>query len=83
MPATVQVYTSLMDAFLKEGGSEATDMVFRTFQEMQDAGVAPTAVTYGCLLLACGRGGRVDDAFQLYQRACDEVPPSATGAWIA
>jgi pentatricopeptide repeat protein len=62
-----------MDAFLKQGGLEAPEMVFHTFQEMQDAGVAPTAVTYGCLLLACGRERRVDYAFELYQRACDEM----------
>ena len=73
MPATVQVYTSLMDAFLKQGGLGAPELVFHTFQEMLDAGVAPSAVTYGCMLLACRRERRVDYAFELYQRACDEV----------
>lgn len=73
MPATVQVFTSLMDAFLKHGGADAADMVFQIFQEMQEAGVAPSAVTYGCLLLACGKQRKVDTAFELYQRACDEV----------
>lgn len=78
MPATVQVFTSLMDAFLKHGGADSADMVFQIFQEMQEAGVAPSAVTYGCLLLACGKQRKVDTAFELYQRACDEVCWSTT-----
>ncbi len=69
----VQTYTSLMDAFLKHGGPQAADMVFRLFDEMRAAGIAPSAVTYGCLLLACRLQRRVDLAFSLYQQACDEV----------
>ncbi len=69
----VQSYTSLMDAFLKDGGSQAADMVFQLFDEMRAAGIAPSAVTYGCLLLACRLQARVDLAFSLYQQACDEV----------
>ena len=69
----VQTYTSLMDAFLKDGGPRAADMVLRLFDEMRAAGIAPSAVTYGCLLLACRLQRRVDLAFSLYQQACDEA----------
>lgn len=40
---------------------------------MRAAGLAPSAVTYGCLLAACERGGDVERAFALYKQACDEV----------
>ncbi len=49
----------------------------QVFEQMQERGVAPTAVTYGCLLVACERLGDVDRAFALYKRACDAgIPPS-------
>ena len=75
----VMTYTSLMDAFLKKGGSQAADMVFSLFDEMRAAGIAPSAVTYGCLLLACRLQRRVDLAFSLYQQACDEARSAAVG----
>ena len=77
MAVNVQTYTSMMDAFLKDGGPQAADMVFSLFDEMQAANIAPTAVTYGCLLLACRLQRRVDLAFSLYQQACDEVLSAA------
>lgn len=40
---------------------------------MRGEQLAPTAVTYGCLLAACERRGDVTRAFQLYKQACDEV----------
>jgi pentatricopeptide repeat protein len=40
---------------------------------MRAEGLAPSAVTYGCLLAACERTGDVSRAFQLYQQACAEV----------
>ena len=43
----------------------------QVFEEMQQEGVAPTAVTYGCLLVACEQLGAVDRAFQLYKQACE------------
>jgi pentatricopeptide repeat protein len=46
---------------------------FGLLDELRRAGLAPSAVTYGCLLAACERSGQVDRAFRLYQRACDEV----------
>ena len=73
MAVNAKTYTSLMDAFLKDGGSQAADVVFQLFDEMRAAGIAPSAVTYGCLLLACRLQRRVDLAFSLYQQACDEV----------
>ena len=52
-------------------------MHVQVFEEMQERGVAPTAVTYGCLLVACERTGDVDRAFALYKHACDAgIPPS-------
>jgi pentatricopeptide repeat protein len=44
---------------------------------MRAEGLAPSAVTYGCLLAACERTGDVSRAFQLYQQACAEVGVSA------
>ena len=38
---------------------------------MQEESVAPTAVTYGCLLVACEHLGDVERAFRLYKQACD------------
>lgn len=38
---------------------------------MQQENVAPTAVTYGCLLVACEQLGDVERAFRLYKQACD------------
>jgi len=47
------------------------------FEEMQHDGVAPTEVTYGCLLVACERLGDVERAFQLYKQACERgIVPS-------
>ena len=40
---------------------------------MQHAGVAPTAVTYSCLLQACGVVQDVERALSLYQEACSAV----------
>ncbi len=43
----------------------------QVFEEMQQEGVEPTAVTYGCLLVACEQLGDVERAFQLYKQACE------------
>lgn len=43
----------------------------QVFEEMQEQGITPTAVTYGCLLNACERLGQVDQAFDLYREACE------------
>ena len=49
----------------------------QVFEEMQARGLAPTAVTYGCLLVACQKLGDVDRAFALYKRASEAgIPPS-------
>jgi pentatricopeptide repeat protein len=43
----------------------------QVFEEMQEQGIMPTAVTYGCLLVACEHLGEVDRAFDLYREACE------------
>lgn len=48
-------------------------LAFDLLDRMRAEGLAPSAVTYGCLLSACARRGDVGRAFQLYQQACDEV----------
>ena len=48
-------------------------LAFELFDEMRREGLAPSAVTYGCLLAACETSGGVDLALRLYQQACDEV----------
>ena len=44
----------------------------QVFEEMKAAGnLAPTATTYGCLLMVCARQGDVEKAFHLYEEAYD------------
>lgn len=50
-------------------------LAFDLFDQMRADGLAPNAVTYGCLLAACERAGEVDLGFELYKQACDEVGP--------
>ena len=40
------------------------------FGEMQACGIAPTAVTYGCLLAACQQLADADKAFDVYRQSC-------------
>ncbi|KAL4535973.1 hypothetical protein Ndes2526A_g05528 [Nannochloris sp. 'desiccata'] len=71
------MYTSFIDALVTSGEPSSLESAFKTVVEMKEKGVAPTAVTYGCLLNACDKLGDVSRAFQVYQEACDEgVPPS-------
>lgn len=51
-------------------------LAFDLFDQMRAQGLAPSAVTYGCLLSACERSGNVDLGFELYKQACDEVGKS-------
>lgn len=69
----VPIYTSLMDACVKDGSPASVDLAFKLLERMRREGLQPSAVTYGCLLVACERRRDVDRAFQLYQDACDEV----------
>lgn len=48
-------------------------LAFDLFDQMRAQGLAPSAITYGCLLSACERSGNVDLGFELYKQACDEV----------
>lgn len=48
-------------------------LAFELLGQMRGEGLAPSAVTYGCLLAACERSGDVERAFALYKQACDEV----------
>ena len=49
-PANAFTYTALIDAQVKGFDPDAA---FETFERMKRAGVAPTVVTFGCLLNAC------------------------------
>ena len=49
-PANAFTYTALIDAQVK---GHDPDAAFATFERMKRAGVAPTVVTFGCLLNAC------------------------------
>jgi len=49
-PANAFTYTALIDAQVK---GRDPDAAFATFERMKSAGVAPTVVTFGCLLNAC------------------------------
>ncbi|CAL8466875.1 g6411 [Coccomyxa elongata] len=68
---TVEAYTSLMDACVKANTPDSLAQAFQVFDDMQQESVAPTAVTYGCLLVACEQLGDVERAFRLYKQACD------------
>jgi pentatricopeptide repeat protein len=71
------MYTSFIDALVTSGEFSSLENAFNMVVEMKKKGVAPTAVTYGCLLNACDKLGDVSRAFEVYQEACDEgVPPS-------
>lgn len=67
--APVEVYTALMDACVKEGSLEYLNQAYGLLEAMQQEGLKPTAVTYGCLLVACWQSGDVDRAFSLYREA--------------
>jgi len=67
---TVECYTSVIDACVKEGSEMSIQLAFDYFQTLKDLGLQPTAVTYGCVLLAHAAQGDVDGAFRLYQEAC-------------
>jgi pentatricopeptide repeat protein len=71
------IYTSFIDALVTSGEPSSLENAFEMVVEMKKKGVAPTAVTYGCLLNACDKLGDVPRAFHVYQEACDQgVPPS-------
>jgi pentatricopeptide repeat protein len=71
------MYTSFIDALVTSGEPSSLENAFNMVVEMKKKGVAPTAVTYGCLLNACDKLGDVSRAFEVYQEACDEgIPPS-------
>ena len=57
---SVECYTSLIDACVKEGSLASLEQAFVEFNRMKAEGLKPTAVTYGCLLLACERKGETD-----------------------
>lgn len=67
--ASVEAYTALMDACVKEGSSKKLNQAFDLLEAMEQEGLKPTAVTYGCLLVACWQSGNVDRAFDLYREA--------------
>ena len=56
-PANAFTYTALIDAQVK---GRDPDAAFATFERMKRAGVAPTVVTFGCLLNACRADPRAD-----------------------
>ena len=56
-PANAFTYTALIDAQVK---GRDPDAAFATFERMKRAGVAPTVVTFGCLLNACRAPARAD-----------------------
>lgn len=71
------LYTSLIDALVTAGDNDSLHLAFKVAEEMPSASVNPTAVTYGCLLVACDKLGDVGLAFDLYRQACARgIPPS-------
>ncbi|GMH40776.1 hypothetical protein BSKO_08680 [Bryopsis sp. KO-2023] len=69
---SVEAYTAMMDACVKDGSGPNLDRAFELLDDMRRDGLKPTAVTYGCLLVACQRKGSVDLAFQMYREAHEE-----------
>lgn len=71
------LYTSFIDSLVTAGDTASLETAFSVADEMRSLGLAPTAVTYGCLLLACDKLGDVPRAFALYKQACSEgITPS-------
>ncbi|CAD7704658.1 unnamed protein product [Ostreobium quekettii] len=71
VPPSVECYTSLIDACVKEGSPASLETAFVEFGAMKAAGLRPTAVTYGCLLVGCEKMRDTDHAFLLYREASD------------
>ncbi|PSC72603.1 pentatricopeptide repeat-containing mitochondrial isoform B [Micractinium conductrix] len=67
-----QIYTSLIDACVQTGGRQWLELAFEFFEAMRAEGLLPSAVTYGCLMVACERSRDVNRAFELYRQACDQ-----------
>jgi hypothetical protein len=73
LQANAHMYTAFMDACVKEGSEDSLQLAFQLLDRMRWEGLTPTAVTLGCVLVACEKLQDVDMAFALYQQACDEV----------
>ena len=71
------LYTSFIHASVRHGKDDSLALAFDLADEMRRSNVPLTDVTYGCLLVACEKGGDVSRAFKLYQQALEEcVTPS-------
>ena len=76
LPNTV-MYTSFINAAVRNGNEESLRLAFIVAEDMQAKGIPLTDVTYGCLLVACEKMGDVSKAFLLYQQACGSgIKPS-------
>ena len=62
-----------MDACTNLATPASLRLVSSLLRDMRAEGLAPTGITYGCMLVACEKQGDVDSAFQLYRQACEEV----------
>ena len=58
---------------MREGSAKSVQLAHDLLGQMREQGLQPSAVTYGCVLVACARAGNADTALQLYRQACDEV----------
>ena len=50
----VYIYTTAMDACVKEGGEKYREEALVLFDEMSKSGIEPSEVTYGVAIAACG-----------------------------
>ncbi|KAH7388489.1 hypothetical protein KP509_16G078200 [Ceratopteris richardii] len=59
----VASWSALIGGYVRHGKEERA---FICFEQMQSEGIAPNAVTYACVLKACGTKGAIDRGIQIY-----------------
>ncbi|KAH6554703.1 hypothetical protein KP509_22G048100 [Ceratopteris richardii] len=59
----VASWSALIGGYVRHGKEERA---FICFEQMQSEGIAPNAVTYACVLKACGTKGAIDRGIQIH-----------------
>ena len=60
------IYSATINACVKCSGGTDVESAMEVFSDMQRAGVNPDSALYGALIMAAGRGGRLDMVEDLY-----------------
>ena len=60
------IYSASINACVKSNSGVDVELAMEIFADMQRAGVVPDSALYGCLIMAVGRGGKLDLVENLY-----------------